>query len=114
METFSTCLVKIPNCGGSAPVDLRALLCDIERALDAHTYEILCTGNHNIFSIPDTAHGPGFNTFIQFTFPVQLSRLEEIEKEIRSQIEGACSIDIIASGKGSRLLQIEKCEISFK
>jgi hypothetical protein len=40
--------------------------------------------------------------------------MEEIEKEIRSQIEGACSIDIIASGKGSRLLQIEKCEISFK
>jgi hypothetical protein len=114
METFSTCLVKIPNCGGSGPADLRALLCEIEDALDAHSYEIVCTGNQNIFSIPDTAYGPGFNTFIQFTFPVQLSSMEEIEKEIRSQIEGACSIDIIASGKGSRLLQIEKCEISFK
>jgi hypothetical protein len=113
METFSTCLVKVLHCSNDPKATLSELLSELEQAIDSHAYEIVCMGNGHGFSLSDAEYGSGFTTLIQFNFPRPLPGLEAIEQEIRLQIEGACSIDVLQANDHCRLLQIEKCEISF-
>lgn len=115
MEPFSSCVVKISSKSEkSSPVNYREVLCELDKALETQSYEIVCMGNQNAFSIADLGQEDKFATYVQFDFPLPVTDLEKIEEEIRLQIDGACSIDTIKSTDRYRLLLVEKCDISFR
>jgi len=115
MQPFSTCVVKIHTKNdNSGQINYSDLLCEGDKALDTQSYEIVCMGGQNAFSITDIQRETEFTTYIQFDFPSPVMQLEEIESEIRQQVEGACSIDIIKATDYYRLLLFEKCDISFR
>jgi len=115
MKQFNTCLVKIiTQSGKDSGVSLTDLLCELEQAFDQQAYEIVCLSDKDSFTIADIGHGSQFATFIQFNFASPLAESDDINAEIKSQIEGACSIDIISENDYFRLIRIEKCDISFK
>lgn len=112
MDSYSTCLVKITGVNFKES-DLAPLLSELERVVTERNYEIVCLGNQD-FTISDLDQCDGFAVFIQFNFPLQLTALGDIEREIASQLSGACSIDMAQAGLHYQLMRIEKCEISFK
>lgn len=114
MEPFSTCVIRIPSAGERfSPVNYQQLLCELDLALETQDYEIICLGDRKNFSLNPTDHGEAFATYIQFDFPVPVLQ-EQIDQQIRKQVEGACCLDILAATESYRLLLVEKCDISFK
>ncbi|PZR22604.1 MAG: hypothetical protein DI539_05115 [Flavobacterium psychrophilum] len=115
MEPFSTCVIKIKSEGERfSPLNYQQLLCELDHAIKTQDYQIICLGDHTSFSLKPIEHGEAFATYIQFDFPVPVAQMEHIEQEIKNQIEGACSLDILAVTDSYRLLLVEKCDISFK
>ena len=114
MKPFNTCVVKIYSENNNLPqINYKELLCELDYALETKSYDIVCMGDRNAFSIADIKHETEFSTYIQFDFSYPVEKLEQIEEEIREQITGACCIDIIKTTDNYRLLLVEKCDISF-
>jgi hypothetical protein len=115
MEPVTTCVIKI-YCKSDAAgrADYTDILRDLDDAVESQSYEVVCFGDHDHFSISDAALDDRFATFIQFNFTSQLGTQEDIAAKIRKHIAGTCCIDPIHEKSRYRLLLIETCEISFK
>lgn len=109
-EPVSTCVIRIR----SKADNYLELLCDLDRAIEAHDYEVVCMGSRDTFSIAEVESAEAFATYIQFNFPSALSLLEDIEEKIRIQAEGACSIDTLVETSRYRLLLVEPCNFSLR